>query len=121
MIQNEICPNCRSTYQISGRLDFGAPSLQVVNCPVCSQEKWIPSGIFPQRWVVGQVIDRQPVPGPAVPIPKPDDIDPVWDITIPGQDAIVAAGQGIYKIGIWIIVVLVLVILIQYEPYFRRS
>jgi len=119
--RNEICPNCRSTYSIKGTLDFGAPSLSVVTCPVCSQDKWIPSGLWPMRWVVGEVINRQPIPGPPVPIPPPDQNGPVFDFEIPGQDAIVAAGRGLYNIGIWVVVVLVLIILIQYQPYLRKD
>lgn len=114
MTRQEICPNCRSVYEINGALDFGAKSIQVVNCPVCSQEKWIASGLWPQRWTIGNVIKREVVTTPPVIIPPPEDPAPVFsDFRLPGQDQAAALGQGLYKIGIWVVVVLVLIFLIK--------
>ena len=114
MTRQEICPNCRSVYEINGTLDFGAKSIQVVNCPVCSQEKWIASGLWPQHWTIGNIITRQEPTTPPQIIPEPENAKPVFsDLIIPGQDQVTAIGQGIYKIGIWVVVVLALVFLIK--------
>jgi len=116
MATQQICPNCRSTFEINGALDFGAKSLQTVNCPVCSQDIWVPSGLWPQRWTVGKIINRvTPVTPPTLVAPPSDD-DPVWsEFVIPGQDQAQALGRGLYNIGIWIVVVLILVLLIKWS------
>lgn len=121
MTHSEICPNCRSTYEVSGNLDFGAPALQSVNCPVCSQSKWLASGLWPQQWVVGKVLTRQPVLTSPQVIPPPADDTANWTFQWPelGQTAVANAGQGLYKIGIWVVVVLVLVVLIRYAHLFK--
>lgn len=114
MTEQEICPNCRSTFEINGDLDFGAKSLQAINCPVCSQGIWVPSGLWPQRWTVGQVINRVEPTTPPVLFAPPADDSPVWSkFTLPGQDQLAALGSGLYNIGIWVVVVLVLLFLIK--------
>lgn len=127
MTQQQICPHCRSVFELNGQLDFGAKALQVINCPVCGQEIWIPSGLWPQQWTVGKVIVRNYEPSPPIIVSTPSDINKtVWgdfSFTQPLKDLgtnisnavsepLKNLGQGAYKIGIWAVVILVLVFLI---------
>lgn len=110
----EICPNCRSTFELNGTFDLSAPSLQDVNCPVCDQDIWVASGLWPQRWSVGAIITAQPYvkPQPVQQI-SAQDSKPVWSgFTIPGLNQV---GQWLQDAGIFIIVVLVLVLLIKWK------
>jgi hypothetical protein len=102
MIQR--CPNCKSTFEVNGSLDFGAARIQVINCPVCSQDIWEASGLLPQRWSVGQVITREKVTTKPVitPAPTGKDAEPLTaDITLPPVDAALALGRGVYNVGMW--------------------
>jgi len=116
MTQNEICPNCRSTFEINGALDFGAPALQAINCPVCGQQIWEASGLWPQQWTVGQVISAQTnyPPPTVVTAPTGPDTQPVFsNLTLPGGNLFNQVGQTFNNVGIWAVVVLVLVLLIM--------
>jgi len=114
MIENQICPNCRSTFEISGRLDFSAPSLQTIYCPVDNQAIWKASGLIPQRWSVGKIIDYVTPVSQPIPVTAPTDDSPVWShFEIPFQNQLGSLGQGLYKIGLWVVIVLVLVAVIK--------
>ena len=125
MARNEICPNCRSTYEIDGKLDFNTNSLSVVKCPVCTQEKWIPSGFpFPQSWkITGRVIDRRPVTSPPVRIGAPKENKPVYvDFSILGEASKVGANiSGTIKaVSNWAIIAGVLVVLTLYKDEVKQ-
>lgn len=112
MSQTQICPNCRSTFQLNGATDFTAPSLQDVRCPVCDQDIWVASGFWPQRWSVGPVINAlQPTSPPvAIAAITQQEAAPVWSgFSIPGLSTLEG---GLQTAGIWVLAVLVLVLLI---------
>ncbi len=98
----KICPNCRSTFKLYDRIDISAPALQLIKCPVCTQEIWQPSGwVMPKRWEVGEVVNRYPKEG-TPPEPQIFESDmpkeaqkPVWNIQMPDFSAM---GKGISKV-----------------------
>lgn len=125
MTKTQICPHCRSVFEINGRLDFKAKSLQVINCPVCGQDIWLASGMWPQAWTVGKVIKREYNPAPPVlSSPPPGDNKPVWsdfkilpDLSAPLKNLSDTARQAV----IAIIIILALVLLIKVSPWNVKS
>lgn len=120
MLHNEICPNCRSVYEVVGKLDFNANAISVCKCPVCTQEKWIPSGFpFPQSWTItGKVITRQPVTNPPVRLEAPKNNKPVYvDFSLLGEATSVGdkITGTIKNIGTWAVIMGVLVVLVVYQ------
>jgi len=118
MKKNEICPNCRSVYEIVGSIDLNAPSIQVVNCPVCNQGKWIPSGLVPYRWQVSKIITEQPVTTSPQIISDPTQTAPVWstfDIPNYFKQAFDTVYTSASYFGVWSIVVLILTLMIMKE------
>ncbi len=57
-MNNIICPFCRSTLKPIGNVDFNAPSISVINCPVCGYPNWIPSGYpIPYRYTALGIVN----------------------------------------------------------------
>lgn len=124
MTKTQICPHCKSVFEINGRLDFKAKSLQVINCPVCGQDIWLPSGLWPQAWTVGKVIKRVYNPAPPVLSSPPPDSKPVWsdfkilpDLSAPLKNLSATAKHAV----IAIIIILALLLLIKVAPWNFKS
>jgi len=57
---NVQCPYCQSILEPQGNIDFQAPSISVVNCPVCGYPLWVPADFpIPHRWTGFRVINLQ--------------------------------------------------------------
>lgn len=126
MARNERCPNCRSVYEIVGKFDFNANAISVCKCPVCTQEKWIPSGFpFPQIWTVtGRVIERHPITSPPLRLGDPKNNKPVYiDFSILGEASKVGENiSGTIKaLGNWAIIAGVLTVLIVYQDEVKEA
>lgn len=114
MTKQQICPHCRSVFEINGALDFGAKSVQAINCPVCGQEIWVDSGLWPQKWTVGKIITKEYNPAPPDIISQPVPTETVWkDFSILGPLA--GLGNNIKQIAIWAVIVLVLIAVIKFK------
>jgi hypothetical protein len=114
-----ICPVCRSTLEPQGYVDFGAPRISIVPCPVCNAPIWIPSGWpLPKRWTSFKVIKRnQPViywqnlkqekPGVAKEVEtlSEEQKKPIYEFS--------DLSQGIKKASTWVIIILALVLAIK--------
>jgi len=115
----QICPNCRSTFNLIDKVDIQAPSIQEIPCPVCGQKIWKSSGwVLPKRWSAGEVIKRYPAEG-APPEPQVFGSDipkeaqkPVWNIKLPDFSAMPEAAVSGIKTGAAVAVVLLILILI---------
>jgi hypothetical protein len=124
-----ICPNCRSELEASGNLEVSAPSISILNCPVCGFPNWIPGGYpVPTRWAGLEVIKRnEPVTlfedlkkeSPELAkqfeqAPEEAGKGIYKDFSLlPSNLDLQSLGQGAYKIGLWVLVVLLLVYLIR--------
>lgn len=61
-----ICPVCRSTLRAVGYIDFKAPAISVIKCPVCGTPIDVPSvlgsglldTLHPMRWDGFDVVNR---------------------------------------------------------------
>ncbi len=128
MTREIICPNCRSTLLAVGSAYFSASGVQSLPCPVCNFPIWLDSGFFPvpTRWEKFNVITRReptkyfedfkkekPAEAAAMEsVPKESAKTVYSDFKILPEfitDPLKNVGQGVYKIGLWAIVVLVLV------------
>jgi hypothetical protein len=67
-----ICPVCRSSLRAIGNIDYSAPGISNLPCPVCGTPIYVPSvyrtgyldTLFPMRWTSLQVMIRvEPVAG----------------------------------------------------------
>ena len=113
----EICPNCKSTFNLIDKVDISAPAIQRISCPVCNQEIWKPSGwILPKRWEVGEIIKRTPdkIPEPqnfGSTIPK-DMQKSVYNFKLPDFSAMSESAMTGIKIGGAVVVVIFAIVLI---------
>lgn len=58
MANNIQCPVCQSILRPNGNVDFNAPALSVIICPVCGFPEWIPSGYpIPNKWTSLSVVN----------------------------------------------------------------
>jgi len=123
MAASQICPRCRSLLGLVGEIDYFAPSIQDLACPVCTQHIWVPSipegFIVPHKWLAFSVLTAQPIPSTPVtdlgPIPASEQAS-IVDKTIKDDlNALGSFGKGLYNTGWWIIVVLILVVFIIYK------
>ncbi len=102
MNKDYICPNCRSVLRFFGSLIPNSPALQKKNCPVCSQELWLPRGLMPIFWQEVQVLQKSNViPEKTVNITQkvPDEV--IWESpikTMPKGLQLAVAGIVIFVI-----------------------
>jgi len=113
MIQGYRCPNCRSLIQLTGVLDFSAPAIQELYCPVCSQKWWVPSGFPGYRWSINKVIERFEPKTARIYVESPpeESQQSIWKdtrILQPLQEF----GKSLYGMGMWLMAILVLIVII---------
>lgn len=109
-----INPSDRAVLEVSGYLDFSAPSIQKIFSPTNQQELWIDSGLPPVRWTTIKVIrDPAEIKDPievSQDIPKSFE-KPVIQPFVP--QPLKDIFSGIKNIGIWLVAVLILIFLIR--------
>jgi ribosomal protein S27AE len=125
MTKQQICPRCRSVIQLNGQINFSAPALQSLDCPVCGQGWWLSSDFpLPKRWSIGKIITAYDTKSKPVlsnqQIPEDlqksvySDFQIIPDsITNAVKNTVDNVTGSVKAIGIWIVVVLVLVLLIK--------
>lgn len=119
------CPYCRSLYTLDGSLNFSAPKIQIINCPVCKYPQNIATDFpLPVSWGNPKVVERNEPLMPwnefkltnvaaqnlSKPL-SPELTEPLYNLQAP--DWLKNIASGISGIGIWVIAVLVLIFLIK--------
>lgn len=122
------CPVCRSLLHFNWVIDLSVAKIQTNTCPVCKAVNWIASGFPAKRITSTEVLEKpqelkitwdelkQIAPQVDKPVPQSEKTSAVQDAVTETKNFFGSLGSGIYSIGIWIVVVLVLVLLIK-----RRS
>lgn len=92
---NLNCPYCQSTLSPQGGIDFNAPAIIVLNCPVCGFPVWIPQDYpVPRRWTSLLVINAR---SPSIPLSQFKAQNPTAYANLTQTPKEAAPDQGIYK------------------------